>query len=122
MPRYVILRHETPPNYPRPTHWDVLLEAGNQLRAWALAEEPQPGRTIAAESLPDHRLVYLEYEGPLSGDRGSVTQWDTGSFQWLEQTTQLVEARLDGRRLRGVLRLACPAGDSDRWECVFTEE
>jgi hypothetical protein len=122
MPRYAILRHETPPSDPRPLHWDLLLATGNQLRAWALAEEPQPGRAIPAASLPDHRTVYLDYEGPLSGDRGAVTQWDAGTFQWLELTSEHVAIRLDGRRLQGTLRLARAAGPSDRWECTFAEE
>ena len=35
MPRYVILQHDTPPGYPRPLHWDLMLEQGRTLRTWA---------------------------------------------------------------------------------------
>ena len=67
MPRFVILSHD----WPTP-HWDFLLESGPVLRAWRLLEEPAPNRDVPAEANFDHRLLYLDYEGPLSGDRGSV--------------------------------------------------
>lgn len=120
MARYVILRHDTPQGDPRPRHWDFLLEAGSQLRAWALAEEPQAGRMIVAESLPNHRLAYLDYEGPISGDRGAVCQWDAGTFQWQQvtETTSVVE--LTGRRLVGVARLTRKTGDSAHWQFCFS--
>jgi hypothetical protein len=83
MPRFVVLRHVTPPGHDRPTHGDFMLECGGALRTWALAEPPSPGRTIAAEELPDHRLAYLDYEGEVSGGRGSVTRWDAGTYEVL---------------------------------------
>src|SRR5947208_419106 len=75
MPRYVILEHDYPT-----LHWDFLLEAGAVLRAWRLAAPPQPDRAVPAEPSFDHRLVYLEYEGPVSGDRGCVRRWDSGTY------------------------------------------
>ena len=119
MARYVILRHETPPGYPRPTHWDLLLETGPCLRAWAMAEEPQADREIAAKSLPDHRLAYLDYEGPVSGDRGAVSQWDAGTVQWQQVSDETVEAKLDGHRLCGVVRLTRAAGTPLTWTFLF---
>ena len=81
MPRFVILRHEgRDPEQPS-VHWDLMLESGGILRTWALAALPAAGEPITAEQLPDHRLHYLDYEGPLSGNRGSVTRWDHGSFE-----------------------------------------
>ena len=35
---------------------------------------------VPAIPLPDHRSIYLEFEGPLSGDRGTVQQCDRGSL------------------------------------------
>ncbi|MFO0805318.1 MAG: DNA polymerase ligase N-terminal domain-containing protein [Gemmataceae bacterium] len=82
MPRFVILEHDWPA-----VHWDLLLEAGGVLRAWRLLAEPGPGRTVPAEPNFDHRLAYLEYEGPLTGDRGRVKRWDAGEFEWLDNTS-----------------------------------
>lgn len=76
MPRFVILTHDHPF-----LHWDLLLESGAVLRAWRLLAEPLSAEIIAAEPLPDHRKPYLDYEGPVSGDRGSVARWDAGTFE-----------------------------------------
>ncbi|WP_404306225.1 hypothetical protein [Neorhodopirellula lusitana] len=35
-----------------------------------------------ATRLPDHRAIYLDYDGAISGDRGDVERLATGTFQW----------------------------------------
>jgi DNA polymerase Ligase (LigD) len=96
MPRFVILEHDHPRR-----HWDFFLEAGQVLRAWRLAEPPHPGRPIAATPTPDHRLLYLDYEGPVSGNRGQVVRWDRGEFEWQVNGPDTVVVRLCGGRTRG---------------------
>jgi hypothetical protein len=117
--RFVILLHETPPGYARATHWDLMFEQGAALRTWALADEPRASATIDAEQLPDHRFDYLDYEGPVSGDRGHVTQWDRGAFELESDTAEEFTAILSGQRLRGRVRLAPLAGDDQRWGFSF---
>jgi hypothetical protein len=95
MPRYAILTHDHP--FP---HWDFLLEWGDACRTWRLLAEPAPGHPIPAEPLPDHRLHYLDYEGPVSGNRGVVAQWDAGIYDVASSDPQLL------LRLRGTRRLA----------------
>jgi hypothetical protein len=95
VPRFVILEHDWPQ-----LHWDLLLEAGPVLRAWRLLDEPGPGRTVAAQTHTDHRLLYLEYEGPVSGGRGTVRQWDAGTFNWIEDGERVV-ILLQGAKLTG---------------------
>jgi len=74
--RYVILEHDWPT-----IHWDLLLDVGSTLRAWRLWEEPAEGMTIRAEINADHRRIYLDYEGEVSGGRGVVRRWDFGVYQ-----------------------------------------
>ena len=81
MPRYVILRHD----WPEP-HFDLLLEAGPVLKAWRLPAEPTPGEWVPAEPNADHRRLYLDYDGPVSGGRGEVSryaagEWDDGDVE-----------------------------------------
>ncbi|MBM4077778.1 MAG: hypothetical protein FJ267_19285, partial [Planctomycetes bacterium] len=78
MPRFAVLIHDHPF-----IHWDFLLECKNICRTWRLMEEPNCDHPIPAESLPDHRLIYLDYEGPVSNNRGTVKQWANGTFEWL---------------------------------------
>jgi hypothetical protein len=117
--RFVILLHETPPGYVRGTHWDLMFEQGAALRTWALANEPCASATIDAERLPDHRLEYLDYEGPVSGDRGHVTQWDRGTFELESDTAEEFAAIVSGQRLRGRVRLFRNASDDQRWGFSF---
>ncbi len=42
------------------------------------------GRRVEAERIADHRVEYLTYEGPLSGDRGTVTRLARGEVVSIE--------------------------------------
>jgi hypothetical protein len=106
MPRFVVLHHETPADHERTSHWDLMLESDGVLQTWALDRPPKTGESIPAEPLPDHRLAYLEYEGEVSGDRGRVSQWDSGVYEFVEDSDELIVVRLDGGRLRGELRIS----------------
>ena len=105
MPRYVVLYHELPPGHARQSHWDLMFEWGMALRTWAMASEPGLDAQALAEPLADHRLAYLDYEGPISGDRGAVTQWDCGTYRLESCTDDEVRVRLKGKRLSGELLL-----------------
>ncbi len=115
MPRFAILRHETPPGSPRPLHWDFLLEDADTLLTWALAEPPAAGHAIAAEALANHRTAYLEYEGPVSGNRGTVTRWDAGTFQWRRRSHREIAVHLSGRVLCGEAVLTRADDISQQW-------
>jgi hypothetical protein len=96
MPRFVILTHDHPS-----LHWDFMLEFGASLRTWRLPCPPSSGCELAAEQIPDHRLMYLDYEGPVSGDRGSVQRWDAGNYEVVDSCNDRLAVRLSGSRLRG---------------------
>jgi hypothetical protein len=100
MPRFVVLTHDHPT-----LHWDLMLEQGDSLRTWRLAQSPDADGSVAAESLPDHRLAYLTYEGPVSGGRGTVEQWDRGTYELLASTGDGLVIRLAGQRLAGAATL-----------------
>jgi hypothetical protein len=105
MPRYVVLHHQFPAGHARIAHWDLMLEHDGVLRTWALPGEPRAGTTLWAEALADHRLAYLDYEGPVSADRGWVQRWDQGTYALHASTDERLEATLTGERLVGSLRL-----------------
>jgi hypothetical protein len=116
--RYVVLRHETPPGASRPSHWDLMFEVDPTaaLRTWAIELPPDSATAQAARALPDHRREYLTYEGPVSGNRGSVARWDEGTYEMLPPPSDAPEAfvvRIAGRRLRGVVTIT--AGETPRY-------
>jgi DNA polymerase Ligase (LigD) len=111
MSRFAILAHDY-----RTPHWDLFLEAGNALRSWRIFSPLSPDLPVAAEPAPDHRPIYLDYEGPVSGGRGIVTRMDAGSFSWEVDSPKLLDLRLIGRRFVG--RLVIEQTGSG-WTCVF---
>lgn len=101
MPRFVILTHDFPG-----LHWDLMLENSAVLRAWRLLEPPDSPLPIPLEALPDHRKLYLDYEGPISGDRGSVSRWDAGDYDVVSEEAGDLTVRLAGAKLVGTFRIA----------------
>jgi hypothetical protein len=96
--RYVVLRHTGV----MPEHFDLLVEppsppAGQPLLTWRI-EDP-PGRwspTTAAARQADHRPIYLEYEGEISGNRGRVKRVAAGTAVVLEAAPDACRFELRG--------------------------
>jgi hypothetical protein len=134
MPRFVLLYHDCPADVPRPSHCDLMLQSGDVLWTWVLAELPRdwaalatrrPGtgrlkiaatNAVVAERLADHRLAYLDYEGPVSGDRGSVLRLDGGTFDSIGERTNSWELTLAGNLLRGRISLRCTSDGGATWQ------
>lgn len=93
--RFVVLQHD----YPF-LHWDLLLEAGDVLKSWRLLRPVSTGLWIPAESLPDHRSKYLDYEGPVSGDRGSVKRVMAGHFEQVSADDEVIEYKFSDCELK----------------------
>lgn len=72
------------------SHWDLLLELDSgKLLTWRISqlpflslkpEMPRSANRVEAIRLPDHRAVYLDYEGPIDNDRGHVTRRAGGDY------------------------------------------
>jgi hypothetical protein len=114
MPRFVVLAHDHPL-----LHWDFMLENEAALRTWRLAQPPTESRPIPADAIADHRLAYLDYEGPVSGNRGTVSAFDRGEYALIEETTERVVAELCGAALRGTAVLE-RSRDDKNWTFAFT--
>ncbi|TWT53448.1 hypothetical protein Pla22_10770 [Rubripirellula amarantea] len=88
--RFVVLHHIVGPGFSRTaeSHLDWMFEQSKatslltfsttEVGSWDSAFE------LKAFSLPDHRSIYLDYEGPIGHDRGAVQQVIAGTFAWLE--------------------------------------
>jgi hypothetical protein len=115
MPRFVILLHETPAGYVRATHFDLMLQHAGSLRTWALDAMPAIGKTATAERLPDHRLAYLDFEGPIAGGRGTVRRVAAGEYETAEERAGCLVVQVRGAKLQGTLTLEEVAGSNQRW-------
>jgi hypothetical protein len=135
MPGFVLLYHSCPNNFERPSHWDLMLEVGDVLRTWALCELPHAWHAaqrvtatidptcprvaadniVAAQQLADHRQAYLQYEGPLSGDRGQVHRIDHGTYTGELTSPRCWLLELQGGMIRGMIVLQCASTDDKQW-------
>jgi len=113
MPRYVILEHDHPRR-----HWDLMLEAGEALLTWRLEAWPKDGVRIRAEPIGDHRTAYLDYEGPVSGNRGRVQRRDEGVYAG--EAALPLSVTVSGRCLRGTVTIAADSAGI-WWFCYFSE-
>lgn len=110
--RFVWLRHELPAGANRASHWDLMLEVSGALATWAFASALFSDRVGESRSagaalrLADHRLAYLDYEGPISGGRGEVRRMDSGHYvvACRSTVTEFI-VQLRGPLLRGELRM-----------------
>lgn len=116
MPRLVVLEHDSP----RGLHWDFMLETAGDLWTWAVPQPCDSGQPdhasgdaasramavgVLVDRLPDHRRRYLDYEGPISQNRGMVTRWDEGTYRILRRGPGYLRVAVSARRLRGVVEL-----------------
>ena len=113
--QWVLLHHQVDgPIGDRGDHFDFMLspvgslsentgseksssEDPGHLWTWAIPVNPLelslPQECIA-ERLPDHRLAYLEYEGPISGNRGHVQRVASGTYEVVSWSEERIELRL----------------------------
>jgi hypothetical protein len=100
MPRFVLLEHRWDG-----VHYDLMLEGTHALHTWAIDAPVAAGAELPARALADHRLAYLDYEGEVSGGRGSVRRVDGGTYVprvWREDE---VCVELRGAQLVGTAEL-----------------
>ena len=109
--RFVLLFHDHP--FP---HYDLMFEFGTVLQTWRLSKN-LTNQVFTAEKLQDHRLAYLDYEGPVSNDRGSVKRIDKGIYLTSAVTDDLVMIDLEGDNFKGTLTL--DRMGTDNWMGYF---
>lgn len=110
--RFVLLRHATPAG----GHYDLMFERPEgTLRTWRLERMPNRG-WARAEALPPHRLVYLQYEGPVWG-RGWVRCVVRGDYREAAECEDAFRAVVRSDRLHGVLELERDPSSGGGWRC-----
>ncbi len=114
LPRFVIQKHHA-----SRLHYDLRLEMDGVLMSWAVPKEPSADtktRRLAIQ-VEDHKLEYIDFEGDIAEGEygaGKVEVWDSGTYELLERSDDLIRFRLNGRRLRGGWKLVRFARRSDK--------
>lgn len=89
----------------RRSHFDMMLEERGRLITFELPRLPIAGERLLARRLVDHRMAYLDFEGPLSDSRGHVTRWSSGTWSsgLITQDKLVVDLKADRLSARLVL-------------------
>lgn len=112
MPRWALLKHDTPDG---DWHYDWLIERSpgdERLLTFRVKVRPDDPavRSFDAHKLPDHRSAYLDFQGEVSGGRGVVARVGEGSATVIERTDLSVEVHLLVQGERAHCWLAHPNG------------
>ncbi len=84
MLRFVVQCHNLPDG---DQHWDLMLEGPRGLYTWSMPAPLDEAQALpmTVQQLADHRPMYLDYEGEISGGRGRVDIHDSGEYRWCSQ-------------------------------------
>lgn len=113
MPDMVLLRHDVRDGE---WHYDWLIDPGNggELVSFRLRAPLEAGdEAVEAVRIADHRRVYLDYEGAISGERGRVTRVASGSWHRCEIEPDRITVEGDLGAVSGSFRAKRAAGS--RW-------
>ena len=99
--RFVIQEHHA-----RHVHYDLRLERDGVLKSWAVPKgvPETPGEKHLAVAVEDHPLDYGSFEGEIPKGEygaGTVTIWDSGTYDTKHWDDEKIEVMLHGRRLDG---------------------
>jgi bifunctional non-homologous end joining protein LigD len=103
--RFVVQEHHA-----RSLHWDLRLERDGVAVSWALPKglPPHPKENRLAVHTEDHPLEYLTFHGEIPKGEygaGTMTVWDSGTYEALEWTDEKVTVVLHGERVEGTYGL-----------------
>ena len=110
-PRFVVQEHHA-----RSLHWDLRLEHDGVLASWAVPRgiPPGPERNHLAVHTEDHPIEYLEFEGTIPAGQygaGTMTVWDSGTYEVHKFRDDEVMVTFHGERVRGRYVLFRTRGD-----------
>jgi bifunctional non-homologous end joining protein LigD len=100
-PRFVIQEHHA-----TRLHWDLRLEHDGVLASWAVPNGIPPDReeNRLAVHTEDHPTEYLDFHGEIPKGNygaGTMTIWDTGTYETHKWADDKVEVTFHGERLTG---------------------
>jgi bifunctional non-homologous end joining protein LigD len=100
-PRFVVQEHHA-----TRLHWDLRLEHDGVLASWAIPNgiPMTPKENRLAVRTEDHPLQYLEFHGEIPKGEygaGTMTIWDTGTYETHKFDADKVEVTFHGERLNG---------------------
>jgi bifunctional non-homologous end joining protein LigD len=115
LPRFVIHEHSA-----TRLHWDLRLERDGVLMSWAvpngIPQDPKENRL--AVRTEDHPIEYLDFHGEIPRGEygaGTMTIWDTGTYEAEKFRSDEVILTFQGNRVQGRYALFSTGRDDKDW-------
>jgi hypothetical protein len=102
-------------------HYDLMIESEDLLDSWRIPEMNLEsllnGEVIEITSIHSHNKKYLDYEGELSSEKGSVEIYDKGATTYTNFDSPEFEVLIFGSILTG--RLLFSKIEDNRFNLIF---
>jgi hypothetical protein len=96
--RFVVLRHQVGPHLERTRelHFDWMFEVEGELRTFCTAPIDSFGESfeVDASRLANHRREYLDFEGEIGGNRGTVQRVLSGTVSTTDDDSRRFTAEI----------------------------
>src|SRR5262249_44261408 len=118
--RFVVLRHDLP----GADHWDLMFEEEGALVTWRPQVPLAPiGETpFQIEQIGAQRMADLDYEGPVSGNRGRVERHERGEYALLSRGPSEWRVDVRGEQTVGRFRLWQPDRGNTGWRIMHERQ
>ena len=118
--RFVVLLH----SWKGGDHYDLMIDDGGRLATFKSIHPPESAGNDGLECtrIGEHRRIYLDYEGPVSEDRGFVRRHDAGTCILEARSESQWRVTFQGRRLRGSFRLDRLDQSAEAWRLEALSE
>ena len=122
MAQTVVLLHTQPG---KPDHYDWLIDQPHlqtecRLITFRVPVRPDLHHEFVAEKAPDHRAIYLDYEGELTRNRGKVTRVLDGQIEQLNTDRDRLTAVVVWNGVRSNINASCIDPGTNRWRFEIT--
>ncbi len=119
---FALVFHEAGENLGRSSHYDLFVRDNDYLLTWEFQHHPMDIPTQSVLQLANHRLEYLDFSGPLSGDRGILHPIDSGECSWLHRQPDRLILSFQGMQVCGTLYLTRVDCQKPCWNSQFIKE
>lgn len=102
-------------------HYDLMFEDGDVLKTYQIEniDDLLNLQEVQGRNIQDHRLIYLDYEGEISHNRGFVKIFDKGEYVVKAKSNNSMEFEVKGSVLKGIMLFSLLDNNTKVWKLTY---
>lgn len=102
-------------------HFDIMFEKDGVLKTYQISniEDLLNFQSVDAKNIQDHRIIYLDYEGEISNNRGYVKIFDTGEYVIKEMSNGSMKFEVKGKIISGIMSFLLTDSKTKMWRLSY---